>query len=73
MAASHAGDVPDLNPTADPYVQDGSTDDNKNFGTATTLQVKDSTTTGYNRQSYLKFNISSSPRLARRRWCWMEN
>ena len=47
-----------LKPTADAYVQDGS-DASKNFGTAKTLQVKKSSATGTNRETYLKFDLSS--------------
>jgi len=45
-----------LSPVADAYVQDGTA---TNFGASTTLRVKGSTTgSGFNRQSYLKFDLS---------------
>ncbi len=47
-----------LTTTADTYIQDGSSADT-NFGTATQLLVKKSSTTGQNRQTYLKFDLSS--------------
>jgi uncharacterized delta-60 repeat protein len=47
-----------LTDTADTYIQDGSTADT-NFGTATQLLVKKSSTTGQNRETYLKFDLSS--------------
>jgi len=46
-----------LAPTADAYVQDG-TSANTNFGAATTLLVKNSTT-GFNRHTFLKFDLSA--------------
>lgn len=47
----------DVNPEADAFVRDGAyTEDN--YGTATSLIVKKSTT-GNNRQAYLKFDLSS--------------
>jgi hypothetical protein len=45
-------------PVADAYVRDGSSA-GTNFGTATTLVVKDSTTTGNNRISYLRFPLGA--------------
>jgi uncharacterized delta-60 repeat protein len=47
-----------LNPTADAYVEDGS-NAGKNFGTASQLVVKKSGTSGDNRLTYLKFDLSS--------------
>ncbi len=47
-----------LKPIADAYVQDGA-NATKNFGTATTLQVKNSLTVGSNRWAYLKFNLAN--------------
>jgi len=47
-----------LSPTADAYVRDGSSA-STNFGTATTLQSQSSATTGDNRQSYLKFDLTT--------------
>jgi Big-like domain-containing protein/IPT/TIG domain-containing protein/carboxypeptidase family protein/beta-propeller repeat-containing protein len=46
-----------LSPTADAYVRDGSTAPT-NFGTATTLQTQ-SSTVGNNRESYLKFDLTT--------------
>jgi hypothetical protein len=54
--ASHATFT--LNPIADSYVRDGSSA-SSNFGTATTLLVKDTSSAGNNRRSFLKFDISS--------------
>jgi photosystem II stability/assembly factor-like uncharacterized protein len=47
-----------LSPTADAYVRDGSSAAT-NFGTATSLNVK-LNTSGFNRDSYLKFDLSSA-------------
>jgi uncharacterized delta-60 repeat protein len=47
-----------INPTADTYIQDGASADT-NFGTSTQLLVKKSGTTGQNRETYLKFDLSS--------------
>jgi uncharacterized delta-60 repeat protein len=44
--------------TADAYVRDGASA-NTNFGSATDLEVKKNTTTGVNRQIYLKFDLSN--------------
>ena len=46
-----------LSPTADAYVGDG-TNANTNFGTAAQLTVKNSSTVGQTRITYLTFNIS---------------
>jgi hypothetical protein len=58
--------VTELNPVADAYVRDGSTNVNTNFGTATTLVVKKdinaNATTA--RESYLKFDLSTIPEEA---------
>jgi subtilisin family serine protease len=48
-----------LSPVADAYVRDGTANAGTNFGTATTLVVKNSTTAGNNRISYLRFPIGS--------------
>jgi len=45
-----------VSPEADAYVYDASGSANTNFGTATTLIVKKSGT-GFNRESYLRFNV----------------
>ncbi|WP_430813838.1 DUF7594 domain-containing protein [Carboxylicivirga sp. RSCT41] len=47
-----------LNPVADAYVKGGNYADN-NYGTASTLQVKESTYAGYDRMSFLKFDLST--------------
>ena len=47
-----------LSPVADAYVQGGSYASTK-FGTSTVLQCKTDPTADYNRQSYLRFNLSS--------------
>lgn len=43
---------------ADSYVYDGSSA-SSNFGTGSSLAIKKSSTSGYNRQAYLKFDISN--------------
>jgi hypothetical protein len=48
----------DLRPTADSYVRDG-TSAASNFGTATALQVRKSTTAGNTRSTVLKFDLTS--------------
>jgi hypothetical protein len=48
-----------LSPTDDAYVRDGSSA-NSNFGAAHTLFAKTSTASGYNRDSYIKFDTSSA-------------
>lgn len=48
-----------VNPSGDAYVRDGSSA-NTNFGTATTLVVKNDGV-GYARQSYLQFDLSTLP------------
>jgi hypothetical protein len=45
-------------PSADAYVQDGQFA-NQNFGSSTTLQVKQSDASGFTRVSYLTFDLSS--------------
>ena len=47
-----------LSPTADAYVRDGSSA-TTNFGTAVTLQTQSSATVGNNRESYLKFDLTT--------------
>ena len=47
-----------VNPSADAHVRDGSYA-NTNFGLATSLVVKNEPVTGYSRESYLKFDLSS--------------
>ncbi len=57
--AGGGGQVVTLVAIADAYVRDGSHADS-NYGDSTLLKVKKSGT-GYNRESYLKFDISSLP------------
>jgi len=52
-----------LRAAADALVRDGSTNAGKNFGSATTLEVKNSTA-GFNRISYLRFDLSSVASVA---------
>jgi hypothetical protein len=52
--------VTSLGPIADAYVRDG-TSANTNFGTATTLLVKNTSTLGNNRRTFLRFDITSVP------------
>ena len=47
-----------LTPVADAYVRDGSSA-GTNFGTQTTLQMRTTTTSGSNRDSYLKFDLGT--------------
>ena len=47
-----------LSPTADAYVRDGSSA-TTNFGTATSLQTGSSATAGNNRETYLKFDLTT--------------
>lgn len=49
--------------THDAYVRDGSYA-STNFGNATTLEVKKSSTTGYNRIAYLKFDVTDAINVA---------
>jgi Bacterial Ig domain/Beta-propeller repeat/Carboxypeptidase regulatory-like domain/IPT/TIG domain/Bacterial TSP3 repeat len=53
-----------LSPTADAYVRDG-TSATTNFGTATTLQTQVSATTGNNRETYLKFDLTTASGITR--------
>src|SRR3954464_6443420 len=48
-----------LSALADAYTFNG-TNANTNYGTATTIQVKTTTTAGYARASYLKFSLGSA-------------
>ncbi len=50
--------------SADAYVRDGSANHDRNFGTATSLLVRKSST---NKWSYLKFNTSAAPSVSRAR------
>jgi hypothetical protein len=49
-----------LTPAADAYVRDGGNAGN-NYGSAATLEVKNTATSGNNRNAYLRFAISSLP------------
>ncbi len=51
-----------LTPTADAHVRDGSSA-STNFGTATTMEVRTSTT-GNNRDTYLKFDLNGMPSVS---------
>jgi hypothetical protein len=53
-----SGSALTIAPVADAYVRDG-TSANTNFGTATTLVVKDSATTGNNRIGFLRFPVDA--------------
>jgi PKD repeat protein len=50
-----------LTPTADAYVRGGSANANQNFGSATTLTVQQNNSSGSNRWTYVKFDLSSVP------------
>lgn len=61
-----------MRPTADSYVRDGSSYANLNYGTASTLQVKNATAnanptataTGYSRQALLGFDLDVTSAVA---------
>jgi PKD repeat protein len=53
-----------LAPTADAYVRDGSANANRNFGTSTSLTVR-AGSSGSNRWTYVKFDLSSVPTVSR--------
>jgi Bacterial Ig domain/IPT/TIG domain len=55
---AHTAVTINLTPTADAHVRDG-TSANTNFGSATTIEVQSSGTTGENRDAYFKFDLSS--------------
>lgn len=55
---SGGGTTVEVEPSADAYVRDGS-DSTSNFGTATNLIVKDDNDSFQDRDSYLKFDVSS--------------
>ena len=55
---AHPAVTINLNPTADAHVRDGASA-GSNFGTATTIEVQSSGTTGENRDAYFKFDLSS--------------
>ncbi|HSE16368.1 MAG TPA: Ig-like domain-containing protein [Pyrinomonadaceae bacterium] len=55
---AHPATTINLSPTADAHVRDGSSA-NTNFGTATTIEVQSSGTTGENRDAYFKFDLSN--------------
>ncbi|MEN3327397.1 MAG: hypothetical protein V7638_2204 [Acidobacteriota bacterium] len=55
---AHPATTLNLTPAADAHVRDGSSA-NTNFGTATTIEVQSSGTTGENRDAYFKFDLSS--------------
>jgi hypothetical protein len=52
-----------LGPTADAYVRGGSSNDGRNFGTATTLTVQQSSSAGSQRWTFVKFDLSSVPSI----------
>jgi photosystem II stability/assembly factor-like uncharacterized protein len=64
-------DDPVLLPVADAYVRDG-TFQNTNFGSATSLQVK-SSSTGYRRDAYLRFDISELLSVSSATFQWTAN
>ena len=53
-----------LSPTSDAYVKDGSSAAT-NFGTAIELQTQSSATSGNNRESYLKFDLTTVSSIAK--------
>ena len=55
-----------LSPAADTYVRDGSSAAT-NFGTATSLQTQSSATAGNNRETYLKFDLTTVSGINRAR------
>lgn len=48
-----------LSPAADSYIRDGSSV-SANYGTATNLDVKGSSTSGNNRRTYIRFNVDNT-------------
>jgi hypothetical protein len=54
----HTAAAVKLNPTADAHVRDGSSA-NTNFGSATTIEVQTSSTSGQNRDAYFKFDLTN--------------
>ncbi len=50
-----------LTTVADAYVRDGSSNEDSNFGTQAFIQTKTETGTGFNRECYFLFDISSVP------------
>jgi hypothetical protein len=56
-----------LAPSADAYVRDGSGNTNDNFGSATTLTVQQSGSSGNRRWTYLKFNLAGMPTVTNAR------
>jgi hyaluronate lyase len=67
--AATAGTHTALSPTADTYVRDGSYAAT-NYGGTTILAVKNSST-GYNRRSFLKFDVSTLPGTPTRVVLWV--
>ena len=66
-----AGAYTKLTPTADAYVRDGSYA-TTNYGSTTDLDVKNTGTgTGYNRRSFLKFDLSGLAATPRRAMLWV--
>lgn len=59
-AAFTINKIATFNPTDDAHVQAGNVA-SRNFGTATTMEVKTSTSAKENRDAYLKFNLQSLP------------
>lgn len=55
---AHTPAAVNLNPTADAHVRDGSSAAT-NFGSALTLEAQSSSTTGDNRDTYLKFDLTN--------------
>ncbi len=55
---AHPAVTINLNPNADAHVRDGASA-NSNFGTATTIEVQSSGTSGESRDAYFKFDLSS--------------
>ena len=55
---AHPATTINLTPNADAHVRDGASA-NTNFGTATTIEVQTSGTTGDNRDAYFKFDLGS--------------
>ncbi|TDE44339.1 HYR domain-containing protein [Flavobacterium rhamnosiphilum] len=51
-------------PVADAYVRNGTTYESTNYGTANGLVVKNDNNSGFKRETYLKFDLSSLPTTA---------
>jgi len=54
-----------LMPVADSYVRDGA-DQDQNFGATDTLEIKDGGDTGFDRRSFIRFDLHAAPATVQR-------